>query len=56
MNMTIDLNTLLVLSGLAINLYFVIDRSVLLEKRLSRLESWKRFVEEYLLPARRPDP
>lgn len=51
MNMTIDLNTLLVLSGLAINLYFVIDRAVKHENRLTKLESWKKFVSEHFLPS-----
>lgn len=53
--MTVDLNTLLVLSGLAINLYIVIDRSVKLERRLSRIEKWVEFVEKYLLPVAKKD-
>ena len=48
MNLTLDLNTVLMLSGLAVNLYFVIDRAVKHENRLTRLESWKKFVEQHL--------
>lgn len=54
-NMTIDLNTILVLSGLAINLYFVIDRNVKHERRMSRIERWIELVERHFLPASKND-
>ena len=43
MNMTIDINTLLTLSGLAINLAVVVGFLMRLEHRLTKLETWKKY-------------
>ena len=52
MNFTIDLNTIIILTGLAVNLYFVVDRARALENRLTKLESWMTFVSEHFLSSK----
>lgn len=53
MNFTVDLNTILVLTGLVLNVYLVIGRTRILEHRLTKLEEWKRIVSEHFLTAKK---
>lgn len=53
MNFIVDLNTILVLSGLVLNVYLVIGRTRILEHRLATLEEWKRIVSEHFLSVKK---